>query len=212
MDVAHPIRSVVPSLHGAVLEVLVGTHMPLSGRQIARLVRPTASQKGVLNALNDLVEAGLVFREDVPPAALFQLNRDHLASPAIIALASLPSRLVEAARNWLASVKVRPAAAALFGSAARRDGDSGSDIDVLLVRPRRIGSPENDWKEQSYAFAQSVERWTGNAVQVLDLSLEQLDQAVREQAPLITELRHDAIDLMAGELAKLIGTAPVEKR
>jgi predicted nucleotidyltransferase len=36
------------------------------------------------------------------------------------------------------------AAAALYGSAARRDGDADSEIDILLIRPASLGSRERE--------------------------------------------------------------------
>jgi hypothetical protein len=40
MDLTNPIQSVIPSAHGAVLNVLARTDEPLSGRRIAELTKP----------------------------------------------------------------------------------------------------------------------------------------------------------------------------
>ena len=63
MDVARPYSAVVPSLEGDVLVTLAGTRKPMTGREVARLVK-TGSQAGVLRALRRLAEQGLVEAND----------------------------------------------------------------------------------------------------------------------------------------------------
>jgi predicted nucleotidyltransferase len=204
VDVAHPIRSVIPTLHGAVLEVLARAHTPMTGRQVARVAEPPASQKGVANALTDLVAAGVVLREDVPPAAMFRLNRQHLAAGAVIELASLRSRLIERLRELFAGWRIAPSAAALFGSAARGDGGPDSDIDVLLVRPDLLDEDDPDWHDQRYELARAVEAWTGNRVQVVEIAAAELRKAVDAEAALVEHLRREAIELTDSSLPSLL--------
>src|SRR6266508_1038245 len=63
VDVAHPIRAVVPTLDGPVLEVLARTTRPLTGREIHRLAE-TGSPNGVRLALTRLSGQGLVHAEE----------------------------------------------------------------------------------------------------------------------------------------------------
>ena len=52
--------------------------------------------------------------------------------------------------------------ASLFGSAARGDGNTNSDLDLLLVRPK--GEPEEDWEEQKYTSGVRLRAKIGNHV------------------------------------------------
>ncbi|MBK5222734.1 MAG: nucleotidyltransferase domain-containing protein [Acidimicrobiia bacterium] len=90
----------------------------------------------------------------------------------------------------------------LFGSAARRDGDADSDIDLLLVRDGSVHPDDETWAEQRHGLARDVERWTGNTVQIIDLSESELATAVRRNEPLISALRADGI-VLAGKDPKL---------
>jgi predicted nucleotidyltransferase len=87
----------------------------------------------------------------------------------------------------------------MFGSAARRDGDADSDIDLLLVRSDDIDANAETWVTQRHELAQAVERLTGNAVQVVELSTAELAKAVRRKEPLISQLRADGIVLAGAD-------------
>ena len=86
-------------------------------------------------SLGRLVEQGIVRATEVGRNRVHELNRDHLAAPVAELLAGLRVELWRRFREVLSKWKVRPVYACAFGSAARADGDAGSDIDVLLVHP-----------------------------------------------------------------------------
>lgn len=194
MDLSTPIRSVIPSAHGGVLNVLAQTGTPLSGRQIAEQA-DGISKTGVQRVLTALVEAGIVLADDHPPARLYRLNRDHVAADAIAALSSLRAILLERMRGHAASWRVRPAAVWLFGSAARGDGSSASDLDVLVVRPDTLSDEDPEWRDQVATFADMASRWSGNSCEVVEVSKSELiDMAVAGER-LVEELQRDAITL-----------------
>ena len=101
MDVSRPYAAITgPSLEVESLAVLAGTTKPLTGRQVARMVRH-GSDRGVRLALNRLAEQGLVDTLEAPPAVLYALNREHIAAPVAVALVGLSGALRSAfARRW----------------------------------------------------------------------------------------------------------------
>lgn len=209
MDLTSPIRSVVPSAHGDVLAVLARSGQPLTGRGVAALTGGQRSVKGVNLALRRLVAAGIVLVEDHPPAKLYRLNRRHLAADAIVALADLRPRLIEAMRAALARWD-RPAAGAwLFGSAARGDGGVGSDIDVLLVRTDDIDTEDPQWTAQVDVLAEDVLAWSGNPCAVVEYSDAEFAGLMAGDERLARDMRNDGIRLTARRLApRRPGTAP----
>lgn len=206
MDVARPYTAVSPTVDGDVLHVLAGTNMALTGRQIALLTGRT-SHSGVLASLNRLTEHGLVTRVELNRAYLFALNRDHLAAPAVEILAGMRVKLIDTIRDELAEWAVPPVYAWLFGSTARGDGDTASDIDVLLIYPDDIDEEDPAaWRQWVDALKDKIERWTGNRASIFEKSESELARLVGEDAPIVSALRSDAIAL-AGEQSSMLAIA-----
>lgn len=200
MDVSNPLRSVIPSSHGPVLAVLAATTTPLTGRNIAELCRPRVSQPQVSRILNDLVAAGLVERTPAGSASLFALNRDHLAAGPVEALAGLRQELWARIAGHASAWPDPPIAVVAYGSAARGDGDSDSDIDLLVVRPPTVDDGDAAWQDALTDLAAAVERWTGNACEILDRSPDDLATMAAQGERLLTEIRRDGRAVL-GQLA-----------
>lgn len=204
MDVSRPYSAVCPSLDGDVLQTLAGTKMALTGRQVAQLTGKN-SHSGVLNVLNRLTEHGLVDRVELNRASLFSLNRDHLAYPAVVALAGMRTALLGHLQTHLHKWEIAPVHASLFGSAARGDGDTQSDIDVFVVRPARISEEDPRWRKQVEEFEDSIGRLTGNRVAVLEAPEAELARLRDDEPPIVVALRADAIVLSGPGVSVLFG-------
>lgn len=207
MDVAHPIRVVVPTLDGPVLEVLARTTGPLSGREVHRLA-DAGSPSGVRLALIRLVEQGLVLAEERAQAVFYTANRQHLAWPAVEILTGLRAALLGRLREELQGWTLQPIHASLFGSAARGDGDTGSDIDLLLLRPDGVEEDEPPWADQVDRLRERIRAWTGNHCQTFQLDRARLAEHVRISDPLVDELRRDAITLAGRDLRAVLRKLP----
>lgn len=206
MDVSRPYTAVCPTLDGEVLVALAGTTRPLTGREVARLLGRGESHKGVLNVLARLVDQGLVRREEAGNALLYTLNRDHLAFPAVEVLAGMRSELIARLHRAMEEWEVAPAHASLFGSAARGDGDTESDIDLFIVRPAEIGDDDLGWRSQLNRLASEVEQWCGNHASIVEISTDDLDRLATEQPPVVADLTSDGIVLVGQDPASLFST------
>lgn len=195
MDLSSPISSIIPSAHGAVLAVLARTGEPLSGRAVAALTNGRFGQWRVSEVLGDLADAGIVLRESRPPAKLYRLNRDHVAAMAIEALAGQREALLSRIRAEVAEWDPAPAAAWLFGSAARGDGGPNSDIDILLVRADDLDENDPTWLAQVDRLSRHIPAWSGNQCAVLELSADELSDRGEHGERLVDELRADALPL-----------------
>jgi DNA-binding transcriptional ArsR family regulator len=203
MDMARPYSAVVPTLDGDVLVALAGTTRPLSGRQVAKLVR-RGSQKAVSVALERLVEQGIVIREEAGRAYLHVLNRDHLASPAVELLAAMRTELLLRLRQTLTQWSPAAYHASLFGSAARGDGDTDSDVDLLVVRPDDVGDEDGVWRAQLDGLSDAVRAWTGNYAGIVELSESEFRALPAQRAPILHGLRADGIDLAGVPLRRAL--------
>ncbi|MCC2322612.1 nucleotidyltransferase domain-containing protein [Cellulomonas xiejunii] len=189
MDVSVPLRAVIPSAHGPVLTVLARAGTPLTGRQVAELTSPPVSQKQVATILRDLADSGLVAVTPAGRANLHELNRDHLAAEAIDLLVTIRERLWERMVAHAATWAHSPRALVVFGSAARGDGATKSDIDVLAVRPTGVPADDASWQADLTRFVDDVTSWTGNSVDLLDLDDADLRQMADAGEALLSRVR-----------------------
>lgn len=211
MEFAHPIRTVVPSLDGPVLEILAGTSLPMTVFDVHRL-SGTGSVNGVRKVLERLVAVGLVTDDRRSNAVYYQANREHIAWPAVESLARLRASLLDAMVREIGRLSFRPLHASLFGSAARRTGDEQSDVDLLLIAPGVADYDENK-ADEIEALSASILRMTGNPCQVFSVTMDRLREHIQAQDPLVDAWLKDGVHLVGSKLDDLVDRArPSEAR
>ena len=190
-----------------VLRALSSRASPATAAQLRRAAS-AGTEAGVRRALDRLARHGLVTTEEIGDRVVYLLNRDHVLYPAATALLRAEDELRRRLRGEISAWQIPPVAAALYGSAARRDGDAGSDIDILLVRPSSLGSRERElWNDQVHRLRGLVQRWTGNRCQLTDRSVAALRRLSRAREPIVDEWRKDALSLAGAEISQLLGQA-----
>ena len=226
MDLADPTRAITPTLDGPILAVLASAGRPLTVGEIAAQV-PRGSEIGVRRAVARLVDQGIVTAIQMGRNLVHELNREHIAAPAAEALAGLRGELWKRIRDSLAGWTLKPVYASVFGSAARRDGGPESDIDLLLVHPNLPGdkrppnrekglwgllnevalgmvsqapsaTSEAQWHGQVDQLRVKVQRWTGNPLQVVDVSFWQWAEMRSTDPALFEQIARDGVT-MAGQ-------------
>lgn len=206
MDLSRPWAPIRSPIDMEVLRVLRGTTRPLTGREVARLVR-AGSQPTVNASLRRLSEEGLVRAEEAGNAYLYTFNREHLAAPAVELLADVRAELERRLRAEIDEWEIAPAHVSMFGSAARGDGDTGSDVDLFVVRPAGISEDDPRWRAQLDRLSDRVQAWTGNHAGLSEVSAKNLRRLRREHPPVVDELRRDAITLAGPTPAELLGAS-----
>jgi predicted nucleotidyltransferase len=204
MDVSRPYTAVCPSLDGEVLVALAATSMAMTGRQVA-VMTGRSSHSGVLTVLNRLTEHGLVERVELNRAFLFSLNRDHVAYPAVVALVGLRGELLARIQKELDAWELPPIHMSLFGSFARGDGDTDSDVDLFVVRPAAVLEEDARWRDQLDGLTSRIYRWTGNRAAILEASETELAGLAKDEPAVVTQLRGDAIVLSGLDVPALLG-------
>lgn len=191
MNIGSPISSVVPTLDGSVLEVLAGSSVPLTLSEVDRRAsRGTPS--GVRKVLRRLVNEGLVL--NVPGGYL--LNREHVAAGAVEALVTLRAEFLLRLRDEVASWTYHADLVGLFGSFARREGDSESDIDILVIGEEHCPDEVLD------NLGARILNWTGNRAQVMALTRTDL-RRLRSLGELILAEWHRDLEIVQGDAAIL---------
>jgi hypothetical protein len=188
------------------LRVLIGTDAPLGVREVARVAGVSANRAS--QVLAGLAAHGLVFVEEHGSGRLCRLNRAHLAVDALAALVGLRGRMIEFLRHDLQSWSRRPTHASLFGSAARGDGDTASDLDLLIVRPDvRKANDDEAWESQLFESGERIFAAIGNRAAWFVTSPANLRRALETGEPIIREWRRDAVHLTGRRLEALLREA-----
>ena len=193
MDVALPLRSVMPTLDGPVVAVLAATTAPLSLADVHRRAGG-GSKSGIRRVLVRLVGEGVV--HEVPGGYL--LNRDHLVAPVVELLANLHGEFLARIRREIDEWARPPDLVGLFGSAARRDGDASSDIDLLVVG-------DDPDIEDLDRLGQRIEAWTGNTAQIIAVTSGDLRRLRRAKEP-ITAVWDRELVVISGDRRALKGS------
>ncbi len=202
VDLSLPFAAALSKTDGQVLSVLAETTRPLGGREVARLA--AVSQNGAWKALRRLVDQGVVIEQPAGGRSmLYTLNRDHIAAEPIITLTRLRSILIERLKEHLVGWEVQPIHASMFGSAARGDGDTASDIDLFVIRPRDVEEEDERWRSQIDALAAAVHSWTGNHAGIAEIPERDLARLRRERPPVVENVTADGITLMGDEPSSL---------
>lgn len=197
MDLTSPLTSLIPSLEGVALEVLAGTESALSATQVTRLAR-RGTRAGLTLALDRLVHQGLVIAEPANRGHLYRFNRAHLLAGAVEEALGARRRLLSMLRDRAEALPDHVEHVSLFGSFARNEAGVDSDIDVFVL----TGLPATQdsdltgrWRDVVHEWEDAVLAWTGNRLEVLSLTPEELRAAVRGDEPLIASLLEESIPL-----------------
>jgi predicted nucleotidyltransferase len=203
MDLAMPLAVVTPTLDAAVLHALAATTARASGARVHQMAG-TGSPDGVRRVLTRLVAQGIVLADEHPNATLYLLNRDHVAADAIVALTRLRTAIIDRITNALSCWSSEPVHASLFGSFARGEATTTSDIDILVVTGP-AGAPDQDARAaQIEQLSADILRWTGNRGHIVDPTPDTLAAMIAADDPLLVSWRADHIHLMGTRLLDLL--------
>ena len=198
MNLGSPVLDVAPAVRGALLQVLARLEQPVTRRQLAAAAGVAPGNASAV--IEELIQSGLVSETVAGRSSMVVLNRSHLAAGPVLALAGLRGEMIRRLRERLATWPDLHGSW-LFGSVARGDADSDSDVDLLIVVDD-LQSP--DLHERLSRLQADVRSWTGNDLQLVEHSPSSWRKLVRAKNPLVEQIRLDGIAL-AGGTASLVG-------
>lgn len=211
MDLTSPLRSLIPSLDSAVLEVLARTESGLSASRVSRLAT-RGSRQGLSLALDRLVEHGLVIAEPANQGFLYRLNRDHVLTGALLLALDARHMVLEQLKGAVEQLEPRPLHVSVFGSFARADGTASSDIDLFVVCEAGQDLHDEVWQQQLHEMEDRVLRWTGNRMEPLVLTPETLATAIRAREPIVNSVLEESICLLGAQFSELVTDVPSKGR
>jgi predicted nucleotidyltransferase len=181
VDYRRPVEALVPGVQGRVLGVLARAGADLTMRAVAELAGVSPQQASVV--IGRLVELGVVDRRDVPPASLVRMAPDNVAAQAVVAIASLRRAAFDRLTASAADIQPVPTSLVVFGSFARGEADSESDLDVIAVRPPGLPSDDDRWTDSLGSWTDRATRVVGNPVNLVEASSEELPALLRRDGP-----------------------------
>jgi predicted nucleotidyltransferase len=223
MNFSDPSLTISPTLDGSILIALDNAGKPLTVSEVA-VTSTRGSEIGIRKAIGRLVTQGIVTVAEIGRTRVYSLNRNHVAAGIVTELTQLRSETWRRVSRQLEKWEVSPLYASVFGSAARGDGDSESDIDLLLIRPstlaeisaarksRSVMNALGTWADifttrvvteaQLDKFDSKVDKlrdlvplWTGNPLQVVILTAVEWTEHRRKRSRIYMNVVKDEIRL-----------------
>lgn len=168
------------------LRCLVLNHEGLTGRGLASLVG--TSHFKMNQVLGDLTGFGIVRMIQAGRANLYRLNEDHITCEKFV----LPAFRFEAhlledlGQQILLRLDPRPLSVILYGSVARREEGSRSDLDLLLLYEG--GTSPGSIIETGDLLSEWISRTYGNPVSLRRSSIQDFQKRARSKDPLIRNI------------------------
>ena len=189
------------------LDVLARTETELTMRGVAELAGVSPQQASLV--LGRLVELGVVERRDVPPVALVRLVRENLAAQAVVTVARLRQGAIERLRSLAVEIAPSPASLVVFGSFARGEAGTRSDVDVLAVRPPALTGEDLDaWTDSLGRWADRASSALGNPVNLVEASTEEIPDLLQQEAPSVwADISAEGLVIAGSSLANLVAAA-----
>lgn len=191
MDFIRPLQTMIPGVQGRILAVLSETTAELNLRTIASIAKVSEAQAS--RVLPGLVAVGLVERREVPPSALFRLVRDHIAAGPVLALSRSRDRMIHEMRDIAKGLPASPASVIAFGSFARGEADTESDIDSLLVRPTGFDESDEAWATSVQQWIDRVGGVSGNRVEVLEVGANEVKARLDRGGSVWRDIERDGL-------------------
>lgn len=191
MDFVRPVEAVVGGAQGRLLAVLVKVTAPLSLRRLARLAGVSPAQAS--RVMPRLVELGIVDRYEVPPASQFVLARDNVAAQLLLTLADAQSMTLRQIGEAASVISPEPVSVIAFGSFARGEADTDSDIDLAVVRADDVDDDDERWTESIDVWRRQVRTLTGNEVEIVEATASEAARKLGGRPELWRNIQRDGI-------------------
>jgi predicted nucleotidyltransferase len=202
MDYVRSVEAVIPGVQGRVLGVLARSDAELTMRTVGKLAGVSSNRASAV--LNHLVSLGLVERREAGTAALVRLARDNEAARAVLALAGLRETVIAQLRLTAESIEPRPASLVVFGSFARGEAHSRSDLDVLVVRAADVRDGDERWLDSLGWWSDQASRIAGNPVNLLEGTLDELPRLLDRERTVWRDIASHGIVLAGADILQLV--------
>lgn len=186
MQLQNPLRAICPALEADVLMALVDG-VPRTPGMLVRECGVAASVSGVRRCLERLEENGVVDASQHGNRVEYSLNSQHMLAGLVVEASKATVRFTRFLADQISRWSEQPLQVTLFGSAARREMRSDSDIDLLFVVPDRAS---DQLYEAISDLAVEAYRLTGNDVRPMVYEISEI-----QRAPIFDSIDRDGVQV-----------------
>lgn len=203
MDLSHPAADLLGANQERIIRRLAAVRDGLTGRRIGELASVPAST--TQRILTDLERIGLVDGHAAGAARLYSLNRLHILWDPVERMLGASIRLEQIIGEAASAVVGDRASVALYGSTARGEANRESDVDIVIVWGDDVEPPDRE--AVLAAVSDRVTEATGNPVEIVDLTGDDLRRMASANDPLIDSWNAEAKTVNGPDLKRLIRLA-----
>jgi predicted nucleotidyltransferase len=177
----------------AVLRAMQDSKIGLSGREISRLAG--ISPKACLQALTNLENLSIVFRQRGGRDHFFSLNREHLlVKEGILTLLNIERDYLKLlSKKIIRNTSKHSESIILFGSVARKEESIESDTDICFVYS---GTSHREMiSNKIEELSSSIKRQYGATISPFFISLKGFKRKAKLNQPPVNEILKDGIVL-----------------
>lgn len=203
MDLSHPAADLLGQSPARILLRLSLVNDGLTGRRISELSGVPAST--TQRVLNELESIGLVDARDVGRSRLYSLNRRHVLWDPVERMFSAPARVEQIIGETVRTIVGDRASVSLYGSAARGEAGRDSDADIVIIWSDDADA--TDREAVLAALGERVAESTGNRVELVDLTRDDVRRLAAAGDPLVDSWKIDAKTIVGPDLKRVIRLA-----
>lgn len=187
MDLNRPFGGVIPGVRGAVLAVVLRTGHELTGRQVHGMVGDY-SLGSVQDALKSWERLGVIESRAVGRAYVYRVEESHVAVAPLRHLLDPLSALTEIISGVIGE---SAESVILFGSVARGEANSDSDIDLAVIA-------HEPWDRRA-VLSEAIRVGTGNECDILVFTPASFSDALDRGEPVAVDVIKDGVALIGSK-------------
>ena len=111
----------------------------------------------------------------------------------------------------VSAISPEPVSVVAFGSFARGEADTHSDIDLAVVRADDVDDDDDGWAESLDAWRRQVRALTGNDVEIIEATASEATRKLRSRSELWRNIKRDGIVVYGRALDELAGCLRLDR-
>ena len=205
MNYRRSVEALIPGVQGRVLGVLARTETEMTIRTVASLADASPQQATVV--VTHLVDLGVVSRREAGSSSLVRLERENEAARVVLALARLQESTMDRLTDVARHVVPVPVSLIVFGSFARGEADTESDLDILAVRSSEVAADDNEWIDSLGRWEVDARKIVGNPVNMMVVAFDEVPALLRRRSGPWQTIAREGIPLLGSPLSALASVA-----